>query len=173
MQSSLMQLQRPVASISNVRVAGRKATLSACRANKLTADRNSIIERPIGGAIARLAAALVSTSSPSAAIAEETNTIYSAGPSQYNYPAAERYSEQQEARFDEYLQTAELRQLLELLQGNPKASDLEQARLKVREHGSRHAYSLHEDIELHGKHDFRSERGCVICMAYAMHLAWN
>ena len=73
---------------------------------------------------------LVSSSSPSPALAEE---IYSAGPSQYRYPAAERYSEQQEGRFDEYLQTAELKSLLEMLTsgGNPKLQDLEQARLKV------------------------------------------
>ena len=86
------------------------------------------LEQPIVTAIAVAAAVVVSSAVPSVAFAEE---IYSAGPSQYRYPAAERYSEQQQSRFDEYLQTSELRALLDMLQGNPSPSDLDQARLKV------------------------------------------
>ena len=98
----------------------------------LTVDKHQYetfnLEQPIVTAIAVAAAVVVSSAVPSVAFAEE---IYSAGPSQYRYPAAERYSEQQQSRFDEYLQTSELRALLDMLQGNPSPSDLDQARLKV------------------------------------------
>ena len=106
-----------------------------CRVNISSSDAASSVSRSESIPVTMFLAAaalgvLVSTSAPSPALAEE---IYSAGPSQYRYPAAERYSEQQEGRFDEYLQTAELKSLLEMLTsgGSPKLQDLEQARLKV------------------------------------------
>lgn len=107
--------------------------ISRCDAPSVSRSRQSI------PAFLAAAALIVSTSAPcGAALAEE---IYSAGPSQYRYPAAERYSEQQEGRFDEYLQTAELKSLLEMLTsgGSPKLQELEQARLKV---GKREAMRL-------------------------------
>ena len=132
MQSNVrFQVQRA----SNVRPSHRLSTSAVPRCNKLTQDNknldeNLIAELPISRVIAVAAAAIVSsTALPSAALAEE---IYAAGPSQYRFPAAERYSEQQQSRFDEYLQTSELRSLLDMLQGNPSSSDLDQARLKVR-----------------------------------------
>ena len=106
-------------------------------------ESHSNVGPSIAGVIA--AAVIVSTALPSVALAEE---IYSAGPSQYRYPAAERYSEQQQSRFDEYLQTTELRALLDMLQGNPSSSDLDRARLKVSHSRWRvctfqHGYRMH------------------------------
>ena len=140
---------RPSCALSSRLHGGRRGGLTAscstasssnradapCRVNMSSGDAHSSVSRSesIPATMFLAAAALgvlVSTSSPSPALAEE---IYSAGPSQYRYPAAERYSEQQEGRFDEYLQTAELKSLLEMLTsgGSPKLQDLEQARLKV------------------------------------------
>ena len=94
----------------------------------------------IGQIVSSMAAAAILLSSAQAARAE---AIYAAGPSQYSFPAAERYAEQQEQRFDEYLQTPELKDLLQLLdKSSYKQSDLESARLKVRSaamHSQSHA----------------------------------
>lgn len=94
----------------------------------------------IGQIVSSMAAAAILLSSAQAARAE---AIYAAGPSQYSFPAAERYAEQQEQRFDEYLQTPELKELLQLLdKSSYKQSDLESARLKVRSaamHSQSHA----------------------------------
>jgi hypothetical protein len=108
----------------------RTPTVTSCSATSRKASQADQTTHSLTRVFASMAAAaLMLTSSPMPATAEE---LYAAGPSQYNYPAAERYAEQQEKRFDENLQTQELKDLLSLLQkGNMKLSDLDAARLKV------------------------------------------
>ena len=127
--SSAMHSSRPCVSLSSRRRALSSISASSSKLNaELNSNRVEWASIPHSGIIAMMAAVVVSTSS---AQAEE---LYAAGPSQYSSPSALRYAEQEEKRFDENLQTAEQRQLLDMLLqggGNPKASDLEQARLKV------------------------------------------
>lgn len=110
--------------------------------------------------LASSVAALTLVTSPAPCMAEP---LYQAGPSEYAYPAAERFAEQEEKRFDENLQTRELKDLLSLLEkGAPKASELEAARAKVgfqravdgrvslKGPSDRHWYSIKNDMQSPG-----------------------
>lgn len=127
MQSSTVLLNRSRCSLHHRQCiafhdqASSRRTVAACSKH----DEQSVLRRVLPSIAA--AAAILLASSPTGA--EE---IYAAGPSQYAFPAAERYATQQEARFDEYLQTNELKELMALLQkGSFRMPDLEAARLKV------------------------------------------
>lgn len=120
--------------VSDVSPIGRVRMLSFSQELQLTTEQYDVActgttSPRLSAMLAGLAASVVLFAGAPGASAQQ---LYASGSGEYEYPAAERYADRAAERFDENLQTQELRDLLSLLQsGNPKLADLEAARLKV------------------------------------------